>query len=173
MRRLAALATLAFLAWVFLLFVNAKHGWADVVHDPEIDGWVQTAERYWSAVPDCPDGVSIEVQEMFDGDNVWAAARVPGCVIYLDPSVYPMRGFVPAFWRAQMCSVIAHEYGHLLGYTHSSAGLMAPTVPMNVVPGCPLWNPQGKLVSLHRKREKDTVLSGRIHFINHALRTHE
>ena len=40
-----------------------------------------------------------------------------------------------------MCSVVAHEWGHLLGSGHVSDpnSLMNPVTPINFVAGCPTW----------------------------------
>jgi hypothetical protein len=113
------------------------------VADPQVDGWLAVARATWGAEPSCPQGVRLDRAERLGGAALWAAAEMPGCHISLDPDYYP----APAAWAAtpagrahwseQMCNVVVHEWGHLLGHGHADDAndLMAPVVPL-VVPGC-------------------------------------
>lgn len=118
------------------------------IADPQVDAWLNVARATWGQSPECPEGVRIDRAERLAGAGTWAAAELPGCHISLDPDFYP----APAAWAAtargrrqwavQMCNVVVHEWGHLLGHGHSSDAhdLMAPVVPLTVGacrPGAP------------------------------------
>jgi hypothetical protein len=78
--------------------------------------------------------------------GIWAAAQQGGCTIAFDPDFYPApAGYDVRWWQAAMCSVVAHEYGHLLGYGHVNDpnNLMNPVTPINIVAGCPTWGLPG------------------------------
>jgi hypothetical protein len=113
------------------------------VADPQVDGWVAVARATWGAEPACPEGVRLDRAQRLPDAGLWAAAEMPGCHISLDPDFYP----APALWTAtaagraqwgeQMCNVVVHEWGHLLGHAHvdDPHDLMAAVVP-RVVPAC-------------------------------------
>jgi hypothetical protein len=115
---------------------------ADPATDPQIAQWMATAQAYWGAAPNCPDGISIQRAEWLPDPNVWAAAVQGGCSVAFDPDFYPAPADYDKGWyQAAMCSVVAHEWGHLLGYGHVSDpnNLMNPVTPINIVGGCPTW----------------------------------
>ncbi len=115
---------------------------ADPATDPQIAQWLGLARAYWNASPNCPQGISLVRAESLPDPGVWAAAVPGGCEIAFDPDFYPApAGYDRAWWQAAMCSVVAHEYGHLLGYGHVAdpSNLMNPVTPINIVPGCPTW----------------------------------
>jgi hypothetical protein len=110
--------------------------------DPQIATWLQIAQAHWGAGPNCPDGISISRAQWLPDPGVWAAAVQGGCAMAFDPDFYPAPPqYDPAWWRAAMCSVVAHEWGHLLGYGHVNdpSNLMNPVTPINIVGGCPTW----------------------------------
>ena len=71
---------------------------------------------------------------LFDDPRPGVAARAeqPGCRLWLD------RDFWPARPSVRGCVEVAHEWGHLLGFGHTSRGLMAEDAS-GVVPGCSVF----------------------------------
>jgi hypothetical protein len=120
----------------------AQAAGADPATDPQIAQFLATAQAYWNAAPNCPDGISIQRAEWLPDPNVWAAAVQGGCAMAFDPDFYPAPADYDQGWyQAAMCSVVAHEWGHLLGYGHVTDpnNLMNPVTPINIVGGCPTW----------------------------------
>ena len=120
----------------------AAPGGADPATDPQIAQWLADAKAYWGAAPNCPDGISIQSAEWLPDPNVWAAAVQGGCAMAFDPDFYPAPADYDQGWyQAAMCSVVAHEWGHLLGNGHVSDpnNLMNPVTAINIVGGCPTW----------------------------------
>jgi hypothetical protein len=115
---------------------------ADPATDPQIAQWMAIAQAHWGAAPNCPNGISIQRAQWLPDPGVWAAAVQGGCAVAFDPDFYPAPADYDQDWyRAAMCSVVAHEWGHLLGYGHvaDSNNLMNPITPINIVGGCPTW----------------------------------
>jgi hypothetical protein len=115
---------------------------ADPATDPQIAQWLAIAQAHWGAAPNCPNGISIQRAQWLPDPGVWAAAVQGGCAVAFDPDFYPAPADYDQNWyRAAMCSVVAHEWGHLLGYGHVSDpnNLMNPITPINIVGGCPTW----------------------------------
>jgi hypothetical protein len=115
---------------------------ADPATDPQIAQWMAIAQAHWGAAPNCPDGISIQRAEWLPDPGVWAAAVQGGCAVAFDPDFYPAPAEYDQGWyQAAMCSVVAHEWGHLLGYGHVADrnSLMNPITPINIVGGCPTW----------------------------------
>jgi matrixin len=118
----------------------------DPAADPLIGQYLQLAQAHWAASPNCPDGISLQRAEWLPDPGVWAAAVQGGCAIAFDPDFYPAPAeYDYGWWQAAMCSVVAHEWGHLLGYGHVSDpnSLMNPVTPLNIVGGCPTWGIPG------------------------------
>jgi hypothetical protein len=114
----------------------------DPATDPQIAQWMATAQGYWGAAPNCPQGISIQRAQWLPDPGVWAAAVQGGCAVAFDPDFYPPpAGYDLGWYQAAMCSVVAHEWGHLLGYGHVADpnNLMNPITPINIVGGCPTW----------------------------------
>jgi hypothetical protein len=119
---------------------------ADPATDPLIGHFLDVARARWGAAPNCPTGISLVRAQWLPDPGVWAAAQQGGCTIAFDPDFYPApAGYDVGWWQAAMCSVVAHEYGHLLGYGHVSDpnNLMSPVTPINIVAGCPTWGLPG------------------------------
>jgi hypothetical protein len=115
---------------------------ADPTTDPQIAQWIADAQAYWGTAPNCPGGISIQRAQWLPDPNVWAAAVQGGCAMAFDPDFYPAPADYDQGWyQAAMCSVVAHEWGHLLGYGHVADpnNLMNPITPINIVGGCPTW----------------------------------
>jgi Matrixin len=115
---------------------------ADPATDPQIAQWMATAQGYWGAAPNCAQGISIQRAQWLPDPGVWAAAVQGGCAMAFDPDFYPApAGYDQGWYQAAMCSVVAHEWGHLLGYGHVADpnNLMNPITPINLVAGCPTW----------------------------------
>jgi hypothetical protein len=120
----------------------AAAGAADPASDPQIAQWMATAQAFWGAAPNCPNGISIQRAQWLPDPGVWAAAVQGGCAVAFDPDFYPAPADYDQGWyQAAMCSVVAHEWGHLLGYGHVADpnNLMNPVTPINIVGGCPTW----------------------------------
>jgi hypothetical protein len=134
LRRLMLIATLCLLAFPAAADANPDPG-----GDPLVARWLAVSRAYWGASPPCMGGVDVVVGDWGPGGDTWAYATRGGCWIVLRPSVYPgPAGMDMTAWRTAMCATIAHEWGHLLGYGHSTdpRALMYPDVPVTVVPGC-------------------------------------
>jgi len=114
---------------------SADHG--TPYESPTLTRYLQIAEAHWGApAPTCPRqyGEPIQVHAILFDDphpDVSAVAEQPGCRIWLD------RDFWPAAEDETDCTIIAHEWGHLLGSGHSGdqRSLMYET-PEHGAPGC-------------------------------------
>lgn len=134
LRRIMLIATLCLLACPAAADANP-----DPSRDPLVRRWITVAQAYWGASPACLGGVDVVVGNWGPQDDTWAFTARGGCWIVLRPTVYPApSGSDPIGWRQAMCSTIAHEWGHMLGYGHSAdpRSLMHPLVPLDAVPGC-------------------------------------
>ena len=123
-----------------LLAVPATAGASpDPERDPLVRHWLTVAKDHWDRSPACVGGVGVVAAEWLRGGSAWAYSSPDGCWIALNPDAYPAPGGAdPVAWRTAMCSVVAHEWGHLLGVPHSSdpASLMYPFVPVGLLPRC-------------------------------------
>jgi hypothetical protein len=114
----------------------------DPATDPLISHFLDLARAHWGTGPNCPAGIGLVRAQWLPDPGVWAAAQQGGCTIAFDPDFYPApAGYDVNWWQAAMCSVVAHEYGHLLGYAHASDpnDLMNAVTPIDIVAGCPTW----------------------------------
>lgn len=84
----------------------------DMSAAPNIVEALDHARSYWQAAPACPAGISVSTFDDPD-PNVLARGEQPGCRIWLDRSWLATSPSQPV-----ICTVITHEYGHLIGYGH-------------------------------------------------------
>jgi hypothetical protein len=118
----------------------------DPATDPLISHFLDLARAHWGTGPNCPAGIGLVRAQWLPDPGVWAAAQQGGCTIAFDPDFYPApAGYDVHWWEAAMCSVVAHEYGHLLGYPHVSDpnNLMNAVTPINLIAGCPTFGLPG------------------------------
>jgi matrixin len=114
---------------------RADHG--EPFSNPTLTRYLKIAERHWAvAAPTCTaaDGQPLGVHAVLYDEpdpSVVASAEQPGCRIWLDRDWWPR----PPSERD--CITIVHEWGHLLGYGHSSDpnSLMA-SYPTGGAPEC-------------------------------------
>lgn len=112
------------------------------VHGPAYDqtvaGLLTYAAGHWGGVPvACTDGVFVTTRELAAGYNLTpgaaaAWATLGGCTVIVetvDPYLWPITDTNRRVW----CRIMIHEYGHLLGYEHTSdpADIMHATTPVN------------------------------------------
>lgn len=90
------------------------------VNDPQVRLWLNNAARHFGRVPPCPHGLTVDLYERRSKPTTMAAAPIGGCDLSLDPDYYPRPAEADAdYWNALLCTVVAHEYGHLVGLRHS------------------------------------------------------
>lgn len=117
--------------------------------------YLQVAQAQWGRpAPACPGRGNSVVgvhAVLFDSPDpeVSAVAEMPGCRIWLD------RDFWPAPNDAIDCTIIAHEWGHLLGYGHSEIpqSLMYATPELGA-PGCGVFGQAVVALVAHRPKHR-------------------
>jgi hypothetical protein len=112
---------------------HADHG--QPFTDPDVEAYLEIAREHWGMTP---AGCAVHVV-LHDNPNpdVVATAEQPGCRMWLD------RDWWPAPPSRIACTIVAHEWGHLLGFGHSddSNDLMY-VQPLTGAPGCSLYDPR-------------------------------
>ena len=96
----------------------------DVTRAPVVQRDLQLAGAYWQTWPTCAVRVVVGPMTTALGNggvsvapaDVWAETVDGSCLITLSRSLWSVRRAQP---RA-FCTVIAHEYGHVLGYPDSA-----------------------------------------------------
>jgi hypothetical protein len=102
---------------------------------------LRVAELHWGAAPAPCVGAAGEPVPVHlalfnhPDPSVSAHADQPGCRIWLD------RDHWPGPPSRRRCVEIAHEWGHLLGHSHTTHGLMSEEAS-GVVPGCDRFGAQ-------------------------------
>lgn len=132
--RAAALLALA-LALALPAVAVADHGPA--LLDDRLGTYMAIAQKHWAApAPQCLESgmPAIPVHAVLIDDpepDVAARADQPGCRLWLDRSHWRTMRPVDA------CTIVAHEWGHLLGHDHvrNPFALMA-AFPERPPPGC-------------------------------------
>jgi hypothetical protein len=121
--------------------VRADHG--EPYMDADLESYVEIAQAHWDVpAPSCTgaDGERIPAHTvLYDNPDpdVVAKAEQPGCRMWLD------RDFWPAPPSRIACTIIAHEWGHLLGHGHSAdTNDLMYVQPLTGAPGCSLYDPR-------------------------------
>ncbi len=114
---------------------SADHG--TTYESSTLTRYLQIAEAQWGApAPTCSGqgNEPVPVHAVLIDDphpDVSAVAELPGCRIWLDRDYWPARP------DETDCTIIAHEWGHLLGFGHSDdEHSLMYEAPEHGAPGC-------------------------------------
>lgn len=142
---------------------SADHG---VPYESEsLSAYLEIAEAHWSVpAPTCTgdDGEPIQLHAvLYDNPDpgVSASAEMPGCRLWLDRSFWPSKA------NEIDCTIITHEWGHLLGHDHTGdeSDLMYEE-PVTGAPGCRVFQAHprvGRSVTARRLEKRQTAETAR------------
>lgn len=94
----------------------------DPLDDTRTRDSLTAAVAFWGRTAPCGKVHVYAAGDLVETKNAFAMAEEPACTIWVDwPRLYG-KGASDSPWEQRMkyCTVIAHEYGHLLGYEHSA-----------------------------------------------------
>lgn len=93
----------------------------------EVAIYQRAAETYWGRTVPC---LAVTYEAAPGHEHAVATAELGGCLIYLNPA-----GWAPwaARWR---CDAFVHEFGHLLGYEHTTDMSVMDPFHDRAVPQC-------------------------------------
>jgi hypothetical protein len=157
--RAVALCALA----LFLLASPAARADGEVPFlDDDLGTYMGIAHRHWGGpVPTCvANGVTVIPVHavLFDDPDpeVVARAEQPGCRIWIDGGNWRRLG------RVEACTIVVHEWGHLLGFDHSDD----PNDPMAEFPvhaprGCAALAPRARRPAARARASRSCVARAR------------
>jgi Matrixin len=118
-RQRSALWAVAVAALALALPAPARASEGTPFLDDHLGTYMRLAHEYWGGpVPSCVlDGVTVVPvhAQLFDDPDPEVAARAeqPGCRLWIDRRTWR------TLTRVEACTVVIHEWGHLLGFGHS------------------------------------------------------
>lgn len=127
----------------------------------------EAAQMHWGYVPACTYFTNYDLPPGQAG-----TAEENGCHVWID------QGFIGPHWT-DFCTVVVHEVGHLLGYTHDDGGVMTDGAGgPGVVPEC--WVKQqredaakARRASRHRRHRAKASRRHRHRHRHRSSRWHE
>jgi hypothetical protein len=151
----SALWAVALAAVAMALPVQARAGDGAPLLDDALGNYFAAAQAHWGGpLPTCVVNGTTPVAVhafLYDDPDPEVAARSeqPGCRIWLDRQ----------FWRdtrpVEACTVVVHEWGHLLGYGHVED-------PLNLMAEFPT-RPPVECSAMERRRRTARASAGRAH----------
>ena len=152
-RRRSALWAVAVAVTALTLPTVARATEETPVLDAGIAKYMRIAQAFWGgSAPTCVlNGVTLVPPHavLFDDPDPEVAARgeQPGCVLWIDRDTWPTLS------RVEACTVVVHEWGHMLGRGHSAD----PHDPMAEYPR----HPPGGCAGLTRPRRRPAARGAR------------
>lgn len=144
--------------WLALVIVGVASSRADIpyVHPVEyvqgdlVSRSLVASQLYWDTDLSCVTFV------WEDGDDTYGASADPeGCRIYLNRTVWLKQT------KQRRCETIVHEYGHLLGHTHTTTGnIMDPLRDDGQITECKQLR-KGIATTFERRTRKQSTLTRR------------
>jgi hypothetical protein len=138
--------------------------------DPQVAGWLQTARTFWHVPADQPYP-AVDVGPLPD-PAAWAMADSGGIVLNQDIYPWPPALEPRWLWNHWMCVLIVHEYGHVLGFGHSTDpyNIMYPVLWFEAVPQC-MEPAVTHLRRVGRRRAARSRIATRIASYHHVRRS--